>query len=104
MEFEKEMMDKMLQNQRIMLSKTTNQLLNGLQTIFGTATSTGTVNVSQMIPSFDVPTFNEAVPYLYPNKELHFQSSTLPKVLVNLKRPQSANEETGNVKIQKLNT
>lgn len=104
MESEKEMIDKMLDNNRIILKETTNQLLYGLQNIFGVATSTQTVNTSQMVPSI-VPSFNDAMPYLYPKDDLqHFQSSvTLPKVLINLKRPVSVNEEIQRVKIQKLN-
>lgn len=104
MESEKEMIDKMLDNNKIILKETTNQLLYELQNIFGVATSTRTVNTSQMIPSI-VPSFNDAMPYLYPKDDLqYFQSSvTLPKVLINLKRPVSANEEIQRVKIQKLN-
>ncbi|KMQ84559.1 hypothetical protein RF55_17552, partial [Lasius niger] len=88
MESEKEMIDKMLDNNRIILKGTTNQLLYGLQDIFGVATSTRTVNTSQIVPSI-VPSFNEAMPYSYPKDDLqHFQFSvTLPKVLINLKRP-----------------
>lgn len=105
MESEKEMMDKILDNNRIVLKETTNQLLYGLQNIFGAATSTRTVNTSQMVPSI-VPSFNKAIPpYLYPKEDLqHFQSPlTLPKVLINLKRPINVDEEIQMVKIQKLN-
>jgi len=94
---ENKMIDKIMENNRIILNETTNQLLHGLQNIFGVAASTRTVN-TQMIPSI-VPSFNEAT-YLYPN-ELHFQPPTLPKVLVNLKRS-SANEEIQAIKIKKL--
>lgn len=105
---EKEAIDKILDSQRVILKETTNQLLQGLQNIFGVATyhPTQTVNTSQTIPSI-VPTFNQTIPYLYPNAELRqYQSpvTPLPKVLINLKRPASANEEMQNVKIQKLNS
>lgn len=43
MKSEKEMIDKMLDNNRIILKETTNQLLYGLQHIFGVATSTRTL-------------------------------------------------------------
>lgn len=83
--------------------KRNNQLLHGLQNIFGVTTSTRTINASQMIPSI-VPSFNEIPSYLYPNELQHFQSSvTLPKVLINLKRPVNENEELQRVKIPKLN-
>lgn len=102
-ESEKEIMEKMLDNHKIILKETTNQLLHGLQNIFGVATSTRTINASQMIPSI-VPSFNEIPSYLYPNVLQHFQSSvTLPKVLINLKRSVNENEELQRVKIQRLN-
>lgn len=102
-ESEKEIMEKMLDNHKIILKETTNQLLHGLQNIFGVATSTRTINASQMVPSI-VPSFNEIPSYLYPNELQHFQSSvTLPKVLINLKRPVNENKELQRVKIQRLN-
>lgn len=102
-ESENHMIDKILDNNRTMLNETTNQLLQGLQNIFGVGTSTRTINNSyQMILSI-VP-FKE-VPYLYSNEVQHYQPSlNLPKVLINLKRPVSSNEENQRVKIQKLNS
>lgn len=100
---EQEMMEKMIANQRIILNETTNQLLHGLQNIFSAPTATRTVHASQMIPS--VVSYNEAVPYVFPNELQHLQPSViLPKVLINMKRPLSANEEIQRVKIQKFDT
>lgn len=102
-ESENHMIDKILENNRTVLNETTNQLLQGLQNIFGVGTSTQIINnSSQMVPS-NMP-FKE-VPYLYPNEVQHYQPSlNLPKVLVNLKRPVSFNVENQRVKIQKLNS